>query len=100
MNKIITVVGLSLLLVGCASAPVVVRDTKFNEINISRTLLDCPDKRVSIPNPNGLTDKQVAEYILRLNSLLNECKGDVQTIEKLIREYNKKVREFNKEENK
>ncbi len=95
MNKLISILVLCGLLAGC-STPVVVRDTKLNEINISRTLLDCPDKKVSIPNPNGLTDKQVAEYILRLNNLLNECKSDVNTIERLIVEYNNKVREFNK----
>jgi hypothetical protein len=94
--KAIILITTAFILVGCASAPVVVRDTKKSEINISQTLLDCPDKKVKVPNPKGLTDQQVAQYILKLNSLLNECKSDVRTIEKLLKEYNQKVKEFNK----
>ncbi len=94
--KILAIALIGLFLVGCQTTvtrtiPII----NFEEINIPSQLLDCDGKKISIPDPKKLTNKQITQYVIKLVEILDECQSDTTSIKKIIEEYNKEVQRIN-----
>lgn len=86
-----------LILMGCADTKTIpLEKYKLQRIEISSELLDCKDKRVSIPDTNKLTNAKVGRYIIESSRLLNECRSDAKTVSDIINDQNIRVDEFNR----
>lgn len=89
------VIFLPLFLTACNTT--VIERPRLEEYRIPSELLDCGRKLPPVPKAETLKEKQVAKYITGLRKVINECKLDVRTIERLTIEYNELVKKFNEE---
>lgn len=78
-----------MLLSGCGSTTnTIVADGP----KIPKSLLECS---VEPKKPKGeFTQREVAVYILRLQAALRDCKGDLRSIRKILKSYEKKLEEL------
>jgi hypothetical protein len=87
--KIIIAIVLALGLASCASNPILIRE-KIAKIEISDELFECPVLK-KYPNPEKLTDIQVAKLIVELHRNNKKCKTSIDAIKQFIDDYNKTV---------
>jgi len=84
MKSIIIAVTVCLALSGCMTPKtVVVDDSKFIVIVPPKTLMNCPQVGKA-PNPETLTNKQIADYISKLRRYSQECKINMDAIERYV----------------
>lgn len=86
MKKLLILPLLSVALVGCAKKPAqtLVR-TEQVVIIPDRTLFECPSIR-RYPNPETLTDSQVAELMINLQSNNTKCQKNINAIWKTLQD--------------
>jgi len=83
--KLVFVTGLSLIvLTGCASTPpqTLVKTEQIVVIP-DRSLFNCPNVR-RFPNPETLTDAEVAKLMVTLHKNNTECQKNINTIWKTL----------------
>jgi starvation-inducible outer membrane lipoprotein len=94
--KIILTSLAALTLAGCASLPAqVVTKTELQVYVPDRSMFYCQNVR-RFPNPETLTDTQVAKLLVELHSKNTECQKNMNAIYKVLDEAKKKADE-NKE---
>ena len=79
-------------LVGCAKAPPPQTLIKTEQIVVipDRTLFNCPNVR-KFPNPDTLTDAEVANLLITLHSNNTKCQKNINTIWKTLEENKKTI---------
>jgi hypothetical protein len=86
----------TLALAGCASMPAqVITKTELQVYVPDRSLFYCQNVR-RFPNPDTLTDAQVAKLLVELHSKNTECQKNMNSLYKTLDEAKKKAEE-NKE---
>ena len=90
--KIYIVSLFALALIGCAKAPPPQTLIKTEQIVVipDRTLFNCPNVR-KFPNPDTLTDVQVANLLITLHSNNTKCQKNINTIWKTLEENKKTI---------
>lgn len=89
--KNILIVGLfAFFLSACASTNPILTQEKLGKINISQELYECPVVK-TFPNPDKLTDIQVAKLIVQLYKNNQKCKTSIEAIEEFIVRYNSTI---------
>jgi hypothetical protein len=94
--RIIIAIAAALTLAGCAVKPAqVVTKTELQVYVPDRSMFYCQNVR-RFPNPETLTDAQVAKLLVELHSKNTECQKNINAIYKTLDEAKKKADE-NKE---
>jgi hypothetical protein len=94
--KIALIVAFGLMLSACTTTKErIVPVIEFQKIDIPSQFLDCDGKKILIPNPKTLTNKQISKYILQMTTILEECQSDTTSVRKIIEEYNTEVQKIN-----
>lgn len=84
----ICAIGAALLLAGCTTTKIVTVPVP-EMVPIPPDFLTCPG--VKYPNPDALTDKQVARLLIKLDTALRSCRGNNAAIRKLQEEFKKEA---------
>lgn len=96
MKKLIPVFAVALFLTACQTTKErVIPVIEFSKVDIPSQFLDCDGKKVTIPNPKTLTNKQISRFILQMTEILEECQSDVSSVKKIISEYNAEIDKIN-----
>ena len=82
MNKFI-IIGLAALLAGCASTPQVITKEKLTVVTPDRSMYKCQVVQ-SYPNPETLTDIEVAKLLVELEKNNTECRRSIKAIQNFI----------------
>jgi hypothetical protein len=91
--RIIIAAVATLLLSGCASKPPqVITKTELQVYVPDRSMFYCQNVR-RFPNPDTLTDAQVAKLLVELHSKNTECQKNINAIYKTLDEAKKKAAE-------
>jgi hypothetical protein len=94
--KIVIASVLALGLAGCASKPAqVLTKTELQVYVPERTMFYCQNVR-RFPNPDTLTDAQVAKLLVELHSKNTECQKNMNAIYKTLAEAKKKAEQQKK----
>lgn len=88
--KILLASIVSLSLAGCATAPPqLVTRTELKVVMPERTMFYCENVR-RFPNPDTLTDVQVAKLLVELHAKNTECQKNMNSVYKFLDEASKK----------
>ena len=91
--KILIAVAATLALAGCASKPAqVITKTELQVYVPDRSMFYCQNVR-RFPNPETLTDAQVAKLLVELHSKNTECQKNMNAVYKTLEEAKKKASE-------
>ena len=90
--KFLIILLLTFGLFACATDPQIVTSQKRVKIEVSEALFECPTIK-SWPNPEKLTDIQVAKLIVQLHRNNTKCKTSIEAIHKFVEDYNSTVSE-------
>lgn len=82
MNKFIAI-SLAALLSGCASVPQVITKEKLTIVTPDRSMYACPTVQ-NYPNPDTLTDIEVAKLLVELEKNNTECRRSIKAIQNFI----------------
>jgi outer membrane PBP1 activator LpoA protein len=94
--KLLIVCAAALTLAGCASKPAqVITKTELQVYVPEKSMFYCQNVR-RFPNPETLTDAQVAKLLVELHSKNTECQKNMNALYKTLDEAKKKASE-NKE---
>jgi len=94
--KIVIASVLALGLAGCASKPAqVLTKTELQVYVPERTMFYCQNVR-RFPNPDTLTDVQVAKLLVELHSKNTECQKNMNAVYKTLAEAKKKAEQEKK----
>jgi len=90
--RIVLAVIASLSLAGCAKAPPpqVLTKTELQVVIPDRTMFYCQNVR-RFPNPDTLTDVQVAKLLVELHSKNTECQKNMNAVYKFLDEAKKRT---------
>ena len=84
--KILIAVAATLALAGCASKPAqVITKTELQVYVPDRSMFYCQNVR-RFPNPETLTDAQVAKLLVELHSKNTECQKNMNAVYKTLEE--------------
>jgi hypothetical protein len=98
--KVLIAAFATLALAGCASKPPqVITKTELQVYVPDRSLFYCQNVR-RFPNPDTLTDAQVAKLLVELHSKNTECQKNMNAIYKTLDEAKNKAAEGKVEEKK
>lgn len=98
--KLLIAVAATLALAGCASKPPqVLTKTEIQVYVPDRSLFYCQNVR-RFPNPETLTDTQVAKLLVELHSKNTECQKNMNAVYKTLDEAQKKAAEGKEPEKK
>jgi hypothetical protein len=98
--KILIAAFATLALAGCASKPPqVITKTELQVYVPDRSMFYCQNVR-RFPNPDTLTDAQVAKLLVELHSKNTECQKNMNAIYKTLDEAKKKADDGKVEEKK
>jgi hypothetical protein len=88
--RILLAVITSLTLAGCAKdlPPQVITKTELKVVMPERTMFYCQNVR-KFPNPDTLTDVQVAKLLVELHSKNTECQKNMNSVYKFLDEAKK-----------
>jgi starvation-inducible outer membrane lipoprotein len=88
--RILLAVIISLSLAGCATAPPpqFITKTKLQVVMPERTMFYCQNVR-RFPNPDTLTDVQVAKLLVELHSKNTECQKNMNSVYEFLNEAKK-----------
>jgi len=91
--KILLATIATLALTGCASVPPpqVITHTELQVVMPERTMFYCQNVR-HFPNPDTLTDVQVAKLIVELHSKNTECQKNMNSVYEFLDEAKKKTK--------
>ena len=92
MKTYIIIPLIALALVGCAkkNPPQTLVKTEQVVIIPDRTLFNCPNVR-RFPDPESLTDAEVAELVITLHSNNTKCQKNINAIWKTLEENKKTI---------
>ena len=91
--KLLIAVAATLALAGCASRPPqVITKTEIQVYVPERTMFYCQNVR-RFPNPETLTDAQVAKLLVELHAKNTECQKNMNAVYKTLDEAKKKADE-------
>jgi len=91
--KILVAVAATLALAGCASKPPqLLTKTELQVYVPDRSMFYCQNVR-RFPNPETLTDAQVAKLLVELHSKNTECQKNMSALYKTLDEAKKKAQE-------
>lgn len=90
MKSILLIICISFLLTACGTTSPILTQEKLGKINVSKDLFECPVIK-TFPNPEKLTDIQVAKLIVKLYHNNQKCKISINGIEQFIEHYNSMV---------
>ena len=91
--RILIAVAATLALAGCASKPAqVITKTELQVYVPDRSMFYCQNVR-RFPNPDTLTDAQVAKLLVELHSKNTECQKNMNAVYKTLEEAKKKASE-------
>jgi hypothetical protein len=90
--RILLALIVTLSLAGCASAPPpqFITKTELQVLVPERTMFYCQNVR-RFPNPETLTDVQVAKLLVELHSKNTECQKNMNAVYKFLDEAKKKT---------
>ena len=89
--RILIAVAATLALAGCASKPAqVITKTELQVVVPERNMFYCQNVR-RFPNPETLTDVQVAKLLVELHSKNTECQKNMNAVYKFLTEAKKKA---------
>jgi len=99
--RIIIAIAAAVTLAGCAKKlpPQVITKTELQVYVPDRSLFYCQNVR-RFPNPDNLTDAQVAKLLVELHSKNTECQKNVNSLYKTLDEARKKADEGKEPEKK
>ena len=98
--KTLIAVAAALTLAGCASKPAqVITKTELQVYIPEKSMFYCQNVR-RFPNPETLTDAQVAKLLVELHSKNTECQKNMNAVYKTLDEAKKKADEGKVEEKK
>ena len=98
--RILIAAALALTVAGCASKPEqVLTKTEIQVYVPERTMFYCQNVR-RFPNPETLTDAQVAKLLVELHSKNTECQKNMNAIYKTLDEARQKANEGKEPEKK
>ena len=98
--RILIAVAATLVLAGCASKPAqVITKTELQVYVPDRSMFYCQNVR-RFPNPENLTDAQVAKLLVELHSKNTECQKNMNAIYKTLDEARQKANEGKEPEKK
>lgn len=92
------IAALVIILSACQTPSTIITKTTYVAVEIPSELLDCSDKKINLPDPKKLKNRDVIIYINRLEKLVNECQSDMSGIKKILVEYKKSVEKLNNNE--
>jgi hypothetical protein len=96
--KALFAIGLALTLAGCASKPAqVITKVEMQVVIPERTMFYCQNVR-RFPNPETLTDVQVAKLLVELHGKNTECQKNMNAVYKFLSEAKKETEKPNGEE--
>mgnify|MGYP003705042945 FL=1 len=91
--RILIAAALALTVAGCASKPEqVLTKTEIQVYVPERTMFYCQNVR-RFPNPDTLTDAQVAKLLVELHAKNTECQKNINAVYKTLDEARKKANE-------
>jgi hypothetical protein len=94
--KLALVIALGIALSACTTTKErIIPVIEFQKIDIPSQFLDCDGKKVIIPNPKTLKNKEISRYILKMTEILEECQSDILSMKKIIAEYNIEIQKIN-----
>jgi len=90
--KLLVAIIATLSLAGCATAPPpqFITKTELQVVVPDRTMFYCQDVR-RFPNPDTLTDVQVAKLLVELHEKNTECQKNMNAVYKFLDEAKKKT---------
>lgn len=98
--RILIAVAATLMLAGCATKPAqVVTKTELQVYVPDRSMFYCQNVR-RYPNPETLSDAQVAKLLVELHSKNTECQKNMNALYKTLDEAKKKAEEGKEPEKK
>lgn len=91
MNKLISILGISIALAGCnTTRTITVTDTVV--VKPPQTLFNCPQIG-PVPNPETLTNQEVADFIAKLYRYNKICGINMTQIEKYVADAEKTLKQ-------
>lgn len=88
MKTLAVVVMGVMTLAGCTTTKIVTVPVP-EMVQVPPDFLTCDT--VKYPSPDTLTDKQVARLIVKLDTALRDCRGDLESIKKLQAKFEKEA---------
>ena len=80
MNKLLFLIPVAFLAVGCAASPKPeLITTKYRVVMPPEDFYNCPSV-TKFPNPDTLTDEQVGQLLIKLQTSNVKCKRSVEAI--------------------
>lgn len=88
--RVLLTSAFALLLAGCASAPPpqLITKTEMHVVMPEKTMFYCQNVR-RFPNPDTLTDVQVAKLLVELHAKNTECQKNMNSVYKFLDEAKK-----------
>ena len=90
--KLLIIAAAALALAGCSSTSQVITKTEIQVFVPDKSLFYCQNVR-RFPNPETLTDAQVAKLLVELHSKNTECQKNMNAVYKTLDEAKKKADE-------
>ena len=90
--KKLTAVALTLILAGCATSPQYITKEKLTVVEPDKNLYIC-SLIAKYPNPETLTDVEVAKLLLNYETTNSECRRNMKAIQSFINQAKKKTEE-------
>ena len=79
------IISLAFLLLSCQTAPTIIDQTQTIVISPPETLFNCPQiKKSDIPNPETLTNQEIADFIKKYETNLRICGINMTKIKEYI----------------
>lgn len=95
IKTIIGILMLGVLVAGCQTTAQPLVRQQFTVVTPSDSMYYCPTVR-TFPNPDGLTDIQVARLIVQLHSNNLACKRSIDAIRQFLKEAQEQIEKTNR----
>lgn len=85
----------TIALSGCASTQTVSQTKVITQIvpaNPPKSLYDCFERHLNVPNADTLTDRQVGKYIVDSQRIINECQSDSKSLDQYLKQSTANIR--------
>lgn len=87
MKKFVAL-SLAILVSGCATTEQVITREKLTVVTLDRSMYNCPSIG-SYPNPETLTDSDVAKLLVQAEKNNSECRRNMKAIQNFIEQAKK-----------
>lgn len=90
IKKTLLILSLPLLLAACQTTQAPTK-TNLQLLTVPTSLVDCDRIKVVIPATNGLKNRDVGQYIIKLRQALNECQVDAASAKEYMAKVQKEL---------